>query len=109
MGMDCYIWSSKNHEVFKHGHWWDSEQVTEEWYSRKPWDLVQNCSFIPKNYESGDFIELTKENIEEMISVACHYKSYWGNYDYVAELCELRDKFDEGRKNGKIYFLEYDW
>ena len=74
MGMDLYIYSARNRETFKHDGWWESDQVQEEFYARKFWDLVENCSFIPQDYESGDFIELTSENLEEMIRVACTYK-----------------------------------
>lgn len=115
MGMDCYLWSARNREVFKHDNWWKSEQVKEEWYARKYWDLVEHCSFIPKDYESGDFIELSRENIEEMIKVACQYKNYWGNYNDVPKLCEIRDKFfdfynEEAEEHfDRKLFLEYDW
>ena len=117
MGMDLAIYSAKNHEVFKHEGWYDSEQVKEEYYSRKFWDLVNNCSFIPKDYENGTFIELTRDNLEEMIRVACQYTNYWGNYNDVPKLCKLRDKFfiygwdDENDESidGRKLYLEYDW
>ena len=100
MGMDLNIYSARNREVFKHDGWWDSEQVQEEFYARKFWDLVNNCSFIPKDYQNGDFIELTEENLEEMIKVACTYKDYF-----------LRDKYIGWKEdeNPRKLFLEYDW
>lgn len=111
MGMDLNIYSARNREVFKHDGWWDSKQVQEEFYARKFWDLIDNCSFIPKDYENGDFIELTLDNLEEMIKVACTYKDYFGTYNSVPKLCELRDKYIgwiEDEKPRKL-FLEYDW
>lgn len=111
MGMDLNIYSARNREVFKHENWWDSEQVQEEFYARKFWDLVDNCSFIPKDYKNGDFLELTIDNIEEMIKVACKYKDYFDTYNSVPKLCELRDKYIEWNEeeNPKKLFLEYDW
>ena len=111
MGMDLYVYSARNREVFKHENWWDSEQVQEKFYARKFWDLVENCSFIPHDYESGDAIELSVENIEEMIKVACTYKDYWGTYNTVPQLCELRDEYigwQEDEDPRKL-FLIYDW
>ena len=111
MGMDFHIYSARNREVFKHENWWDSEQVQEEFYARKFWDIVDNCSFIPKNYESGSFIELNLENLEEMIKVACTYRDYYGTYNSVPKLCELRDKYT-GWLSDELpikLFLEYDW
>ena len=115
MGMDFHIYSARNREVFKHDRWWDSEQVQEEFYARKPWDWVENCDFIPHDYESGDIIEVTRENLEELINVACHYRDYFDTYDTVPALCEIRDRFfgycdndDEAIKDRKL-FLRYDW
>lgn len=111
MGMDLNIYSARNREVFKHDGWWNSDQVQEEFYARKFWDLVDNCSFISKDYENGEFIELTLENIEEMIRVACTYRDYFGTYNNVPKLCELRDKYIawETDEDPRKLFLEYDW
>ena len=109
MGMDLTVWQARNHEVFKHEDWWDSKQVKEKYYSRKFWDLVHNCRFIPGDYDSGTFLELTKDNIEEMIRVACEYRNYFGNYNDVPKLCELRDEFDSIIESGEKLYLEYDW
>ena len=111
MGMDLNIYSARNREVFKHDGWWESDQVGDEFYARKFWDLVENCSFIPYDYEPGDFIELSLENLEEMIKVACKYRDYFDTYDNVPLLCELRDKYREWQENEdpRKLFLEYDW
>ena len=111
MGMDLYIYSAPNHETFKHDGWWESGQVKEEFYARKFWDMVENCSFIPFDYENGDFIEINSDNLEEMIRVACTYKDYFGTYNTVSALCELRDKCIawETDEVPKKLFLEYDW
>lgn len=111
MGMDLNIYSARNREVFKHDGWWESDQVGDEFYARKFWDLVENCSFIPYDYESGDFIELSLENLEEMIRVACKYRDYFDTYNNIPLLCELRDKYREWQENEdpRKLFLEYDW
>lgn len=113
MGMDFNIYSARNHEVFKHNGWWDNPNVIQEFYARKAWHFPENCNFIPKDYKSGDFIEITVENVEEMIQIACKYKNYWGNYNDIPKLCELRDQMEYenalDEKPDKKYFLEYDW
>ena len=43
---------------------------------------------IQKDASTND---VTKDDVEEMIRVACEYRNYWGNYDDVPILCELRD------------------
>ena len=114
MGMDLHIYSARNREVFKHDGWWNSPQVTEEFYARKPWDWVENCNFIPYNYENGSFIELTEENMDELIDVACRYRDYFDTFNNVPKLCELREKYfsefaDEEEIKDRKLFLEYDY
>ena len=109
MGMDLNIYAARNHEVFKHDNWWESSNVEEKYYSRKFWDMVHNCHFIPRDYEPGTFIELTKDNLEEMIRVGCEYRNYWDNYNDVPKLCELRDEYDAIIDSGRHLYLEYDY
>ena len=54
---------------------------------------------------------LTCRNLEEMIKVACVYKDYFGTYNNIPKLCELRDKYIawEADEVPRKLFLEYDW
>lgn len=107
--MDCYIWRAPNRRIFRSENWFESDKVHEMFYSRKCWDLVNHCSFIPRDYENGDFLELSYENLEEMIEVACKYPNYWGDYKDVPKLCELRDEFENIEEQGEHLYLSYDW
>lgn len=109
MGMDLYIFRARTRKAFDQENWYGSDSVTEILYARKWWNLVEHCSFIPTNYESGEYIQLTKNNIEEMIKVSCQYVDYWGGYDNVPKLCMMRDAFDEDEENGYHYYLTYNW
>lgn len=108
MGMDLQICFARNHEVFKH-EWWNNKDVKEEFYGRRAWHYVENCHFIPKEYEPGDFIQMRYENIEEMIKVACENRNYWGTYDDVPALCELRDRWESLEERGFKLYFEYDY
>ena len=109
MGMDLTIWKARNHEVFKHDNWYTNGEVEEKYYARKFWDMVYNCRFIPKDYENGEFIEINKDNLEEMIRVACEYRNYWDNYDDIPKLCELRDEYDMIIESGYKLYFEYNY
>ena len=109
MGMDLTIYSARNHEIFKHDGWWNSPEVEEKYYSCKFFELFNNCSFIPNTYENNEFLEINHENLEEMISIACMYRNYWGTYDDVPKLCELRDEYDFLVENGKKLYLNCNW
>lgn len=106
--MDFNIYSAPNHEIFKHD-WWNNPLAKQEFYARRFWGLVNNVTFIPSDYKSGDWIELDKDMIEEMITVACHYKDYFDTYNNIPKLCELRDRFDELEENGRHLYFEYDF
>ena len=109
MGMDLYIYRARTKKVFDFNEWYNSEEITQIFYARKWWSLVENCSFIPKDYENGDYIELTKEDLEEMIAVACHNRDYFDSYKNVPMLCELRDKIDEDESLGYHYYFTYNY
>lgn len=109
MGMDLIVWKARNHEVFKHEGWYSNGEVEEMYYARKFWDMAYHCNFVPADYENGEFIEIDKDDVEEMIRVACEYRNYWDNYDDVPKLCELRDKCDEIFESGYKLFFEYNY
>ena len=108
MGMDFYIYKAKDKHIFETDNWYSNMDVSQVLYARKWWSLVENVSFL-HDYESGEFVQLSKDNIEEMIKVACEYPDYWGDYNNVPALCRMRDTFHETEENGYHYFLEYDW
>lgn len=108
MGMDLSIYAAPNHEVFNHDGWWESDSVEEKYYARRYWDLVNHCSFLD-NYTPGDFYRLEKEDIEELVKIACEYRNYWYTYDDVSKLCELRDEYDSIIESGKHLYLEYNY
>lgn len=110
MGMDAYILKSKTKKAFDEPNWYESNAVEEVWYARKFWDLVNRVSFIKNiNDECGEFIRLTKENVEEMLQIATHTRDYFGGFSTVIALCEILDKFDEDEENGWHYYFEFDY
>ena len=112
MGMDCYIWEAPNRRIFKDENWYSSDAVKERMYWRKNWDMVEHWSFLPDTYDNGDFVEIGSKELEEMIRVACTYRDYFGTYDSVPKLCELRDEVLEWERNGiddKKLYVEYDY
>ena len=110
MGMDSYIFKARTKKAFKAENWYSDENITEVWTGRKFWDIVENVSFIKDiNEDSGEFIQLTKSNIEEMIQIATHNRDYWGGFDSVPTLCEILDHFDDDEEAGWHYYFEFDY
>lgn len=88
----------------------------EEFCSRKFWELL-DASFIKDRItqevrERGRlcFVITSKKEIEELISIATHYRNYWGTYEDLPKLCEVRDDYDEMTQNEHwVYIIEIEW
>jgi len=110
MGMDAYIFRAKTKKAFQEDNWYNNENVKEVWYARKYWDLIQNVRFIRNvDEDCGEFILLTKNDIEEMINVATHNPDYFGGFTTVPALCEILQNFDDDEEEGWHYYFEFDY
>ena len=47
--------------------------------------------------------------MNELIRIAVREPDYFGGYDTVPKLCEIRDEIDYEMENGWSYYLEADW
>lgn len=106
MGMEVGIWKARTVKAFEAENWYGSEQVEEVYYARKFYDLIQQVSFI-KNEDEGEFIRLTKDQVEELIVVATHNEDYWGGFDSVPMLCKILRDFDDEEERGYHYYLNF--
>lgn len=110
MGMDAYIFRARTKKAFDGERWYERDDVTEVWYARKYWDLVQQVSFITNlDDDCGEFIQLSRENLEEMIKVATHTPDYWDGFSTVPALCKILHDFDEDEEDGWHYYFEFDY
>ena len=85
-------------------------QVIEEFHTRKFWELL-DASFINKDLKKNSVkVPITSINqINELITIATNNRNYWGTYEDLPKLCEVRDDFEEQSNNGWNYFLEANW
>ena len=109
MGLDVNIYRARNHQVFKSEDWYDSNAVSEVYYARKFWALIEQASFLNVKYDCGEFIELSRENVEELITIATHNADYFDGFTTVPRLCEILRDFDEDAENGYHYYMEFDY
>ncbi len=110
--MDAYIFRAKTKKAFDEPHWYEDESgaVTEVWYARKFWDLINQVSFIKNtNDDCGEYIKLSKNDIEEMIQVATHNQDYFGGFNTVPALCKILQNFDDDEEKGWHYYFEFDY
>lgn len=85
-------------------------QVIEEFHTRKFWELL-DASFVNKDLKKNSVkVPITSINqINELITIATNNRNYWGTYEDLPKLCEVRDDFEELSNNGWDYFLEANW
>ena len=107
--MDINCFKARNHEVFKHEGWYENPNVTEVFYFRKHWDMLRALSFINVERDCGEFIQLSRENLEEILDAAAHHRDYFGGFEVVPAICEALANFDEVEDEGYHYYFEFDY
>lgn len=118
MGMDLRLVSAHSKKELENENFWSImaqntvndkfEKPAELYYARKFWDLYQNLSFL-HDYECGEWLPVTKENVEEMLRVACHQRDYWDGFQSVPDLCEILDRWGDLCQHNLTVFFECDW
>lgn len=109
MGLDISIYRARNHKVFEDEDWYGSNAVTEVYYARKFWTLIEQASFLNVDDDCGEFIKLSRENVEELINIATHNADYFDGFETVPKLCEILQNFDDDDENGYHYYMEFDY
>lgn len=118
MGMDLRLVTAHSKKELEQDNFWSImaenkindkyEKPAEVYYARKFWDLYKNLSFT-NDYECGEYIPLRKEQVEEMLRVACQYRDYWDSFNSVPDLCELLDRWSDLTEHNLTVFFECDW
>lgn len=101
--MDLYVKRYKNKGTV-------NETCEELFYARKFWELL-DAKFVDRA-DLNSYIEtpiMKEEELEELIDIAVHNRNYFGTYDSIPQLCEIRDGFQTGRAEGYSYVLEANW
>ena len=109
VGLDIQIFRARTAKAFEADNWYGSEGITEVYYARKFWTLLEQAKFVNINDDCGEFIRLTKANIEEFLQIATHNENYFGGFDGVPALCRILHDFDEDEENGWHYYLNFSY
>lgn len=109
MGLDITIWKARNHQIFKEPKWYESNEVEEVYYARKFWTLIQEASFLRVNEDYGEYIQLSRDNVEELLQIAAHNRDYFNGFSTVPALCKILDEFDDMEEAGYHYYMEFDY
>lgn len=79
------------------------------YYARKFWKLIEDASFINVQDDYGEYIELSRENVEELIDIAVHNEDYFGGFETVPDLCRILHDFDDQAEEGYHYYMEFSY
>lgn len=107
MGLDARIFKVKSIKQLT-SESVDWSQIDEVWYARKFWGLQEHMSFL-QQYECGDYIPLTLENVEEMLTYATHHRDFFDGFHTVPQLCEVIDQWEDAEEEGYKFVYEADW
>ena len=121
MGLDMNLIMARNKkQIEKEGFWlnqiidaerkedfeYDKPAILVYW--RKYWDLYNFLS-QRHNLDNGEYVEINKEELEEIINFATHNPDYWDGFESVPSLCKVLYNYDKIRENGFRLFFEGDY
>lgn len=123
MGMDARIIRCRNVLQPESTNFWEICRTINEgtyddlkapaivWEARKWYDMHNFIvSLLPgKEYESGEYVALTKQQLETILAYATHHTDYWCGFGSVPNLCRALLNYDDVIENGYIYVYECDW
>lgn len=123
MGMDAYLFSAHSKKELQSEDYWknvhlDTEDLDSKWvncgeyaYWCKFWSLhiFINEEFCHNEYESGEFIEIDREQLKDIIEFCCFHRDYWDSFKSVTGLCEIYDHWDDIEAAGLKIFYTCDW
>ena len=124
MGLDMNIVAAHNKkEVESDGFWTnlpdytDIEVNSESYeydrpailaYWRKFWPLH---TFLATKYhlDNGEWTELTKDDLEEILTFITHNTDYFDSFNSVPQVCKILYYYDTLQENGLSLFYEGDY
>ena len=124
MGMDMYLFRARTKKQLEESDIWDKcvdltdryaweeddfSKPAQLWYGRKAWGLLQNVFPEYDGDMCGEYVEVNKKKLEEMIDYATRHRDYFGGFETVPALCQALDSYDDAREAGFSYFIESDW
>lgn len=120
MGMDMYLFSAHSKKELESDDFWRNADLNtqgtyntigEKYYSCKFWDLFSHINAVcfKGEYESGKYVPVTREVVEEMLDYSTHHPDHFDSFNTVESLCELLYHWDEIEENGLQIFFECDW
>lgn len=120
MGLDQNLVMARNKHAVESEHFWDTcveakdndefdyNQTAELWYNRKNWDLHNHMTH-KYGLDNGEWVELNKEGLEDMLDFLIHNTDYWGGFSSVPALCKALYYYDTIHANGFAIFYEGDY
>lgn len=123
MGLDVRVVMAKNRKQLESENFWDTcatgwvkddedfidfDKPTEVLYWRKFWDLYTPMSSKLK-IDSGEWAELSKDDLEEILNIASHTPDYFGTFNTVPAICEVLHYYEAARSHGMSFFFEGDY
>lgn len=116
MGLDVYMVAAHNKEELKKEDFWSKlidmrdmesyawDKPAELYYARKFWDLYTPIAHH-FGLENGEWVEVDKTELENILDIACHNEDYFGSFDTVPAICRIIYNYDLLRENGLQVFF----
>lgn len=105
MGLDMYIDARRNIGT-------PNEERDEKIYWRKFWDLQREIAFLTDAKVEDGYIpdtRITREDLDAIIDYCGRNRDFFGNFDTIVPLCELRAELPELEEEGWTLWYNSNW
>ncbi len=107
--VDVYLIGVKSKKQLSDINIYNSENffLGERYFSTFFIDILSTIKFLT-NYTLGKYIEVTKQNVIELLSYASFHRDCNNNFKTVNKLCEIIDTWDDMEANNFHLFLQIE-
>lgn len=109
MGLDIYIDKCRKPimKEFNGKMYRDYEERKNLCYWRKFYDVLHVMHYSEDEY--GQDIQLTKNDVENILNIVSHNRDYFNGFTTVPDVCELLDNWDDLKEDNWIINFNANW
>ena len=107
--LDVYLIGVKSKKQLDDKDIYNSDNIFlgERYFATFSNEILQAISYL-NNYELGKYLEMTKQNIIDILNYAIYHRDCNNSFKTVTKLCEIIDTWDDMEINNFHIFLQVE-
>lgn len=109
MNVDIYLIGVKSKKQLEDKNIYNSNNIFlgERYFATFPNNILTSINFL-SNYKIGKYIEMTKQNIVDLLNYTLYHRDCNNSFKTVNKLCEIIDTWDDMELNNFYLFLQIE-